>query len=87
MIPTKFWEQAQEIRLVHQTVSHWEVCEGWAHNCKYLHMCAHVYIRACMVIVPPERSYDTPSNCILENVEHCGGEPEQADTGYYVTNE
>ena len=20
----------------------------------------------------------------LENVEHCGGEPEQADTGYYV---
>ena len=24
---------------------------------------------------------------ILENVEHCGGEPEQADTGYYVTDE
>ena len=23
---------------------------------------------------------------ILENVEHCGGEPEQADTGYYVTD-
>ena len=22
----------------------------------------------------------------LENVEHCGGEPEQADTGYYVTD-
>ena len=21
---------------------------------------------------------------LLENVEHCGGEPEQADTGYYV---
>ena len=21
---------------------------------------------------------------ILENVEHCGGKPEQADTGYYV---
>ena len=24
---------------------------------------------------------------VLENVEHCGGEPEQADTGYYVTDE
>ena len=24
---------------------------------------------------------------LLENVEHCGGEPEQADTGYYVTDE
>ena len=24
------------------------------------------------------------SMTILENVEHCGGEPEQADTGYYV---
>ena len=23
---------------------------------------------------------------VLENVEHCGGEPEQADTGYYVTD-
>ena len=23
-------------------------------------------------------------NYILENVEHCGGEPEQAETGYYV---
>ena len=22
----------------------------------------------------------------LENLEHCGGEPEQADTGYYVTD-
>ena len=22
----------------------------------------------------------------LENVEHCGGEPEQADGGYYVTD-
>ena len=25
-------------------------------------------------------------NILLENVEHCGGEPEQADTGYYVTD-
>ena len=23
---------------------------------------------------------------VLENVEHCGGESEQADTGYYVTD-
>ena len=29
--------------------------------------------------------YNTLS--LLENVEHCGGEPEQADTGYYVIDE
>ena len=27
------------------------------------------------------------TSLILENVEHCGDEPEQADTGYYVTDE
>ena len=25
-------------------------------------------------------------HCQLENVEHCGGEPERGDTGYYVTD-
>ena len=32
--------------------------------------------------VPNHAKYTQTS--ILENVEHCGGEPEQADTGYYV---
>ena len=26
------------------------------------------------------------TSCVLEKVEHCGGEPEQVDTGYHVTN-
>ena len=34
-----------------------------------------------MIFVATERQHDK-----LENVEHCGGEPEQADTGYYVTD-
>ena len=37
-----------------------------------------------------DRKYHNPALisvlCALENVEHCGGEPEQADTGYYVTD-
>ena len=30
---------------------------------------------------------DRPHPYLLENVEHCGGEHEQADTGYYVIDE
>ena len=30
--------------------------------------------------------HDPQTTTKLENVEHCGGEPEQADTGYYVTD-
>ena len=36
---------------------------------------ATVFINSNMVILP------------LENVEHCGGEPEQADTGYYASSQ
>jgi len=32
------------------------------------------------IYLPPSKKKDAPQN-ILENVEHCGGEPEQADTG------
>jgi len=32
----------------------------------------------------PRDFYQTPhSIVVLENVEHCGGKPEQADTGIY----
>ena len=37
------------------------------------------YVKIVGLAVPVELA-------ILENVEHCGGEPEQADTGYYVTD-
>ena len=32
--------------------------------------------------------YFLKSSCYkLESVKHCGGEPEQADTGYYAADE
>ena len=51
-----------------------------------LHMCFTCLLEPITYHKPQSnwKQYLNTQGSLLENVEHCGGEPEQADTGYYV---